>query len=146
MAFTDYSSRLMISHLLGRSIYTPPETLYVALSTTVPSKDKENTPFWHFTEPNGYGYSRVSYINTIENWLSFEDSTETHNNSIIEFPKALGPWGIITAFGMFDEPIDGNLLVYGLLWDKEANEPATQTITNGDVASFPVGFINIDLS
>jgi hypothetical protein len=97
---------------------------------------------WDFREPNLNGYERVAITNIPDNWTECAEQPDEgyshQNNLVITFPKAIGPWGCLVAFGIFDAPQGGHLLGFG-------NLEIEQTITNGDVASFPVGSLTITL-
>lgn len=60
----------------------------------------------------GTGYSRVSVANNDTNWPTAISGQKT-NGVKIQFPMAVAPWGNVTHFGLWDDPTDGNLLVYG---------------------------------
>ncbi|HEX5522781.1 MAG TPA: hypothetical protein VFX53_05005, partial [Pedococcus sp.] len=53
--FVDTVERALLDHFLTDPAYTPPATMYLALSSTTPTEAAGN-----FTEPSGGSYARVS--------------------------------------------------------------------------------------
>jgi len=136
-AMTDYLENKIIDWLLRGQSFTPPSTVYVALFTAAP------TDAGGGTEVSGGSYARVGVACTLSNWAGTQgagtttastgSSGTTSNNVAITFPAPTANWGTVTAFGLFDAPTGGNLLIYGNL-----NTP--KTINNGDAApSFAAG-------
>jgi hypothetical protein len=139
MPFTQYLDSKLVNLVFNDTSYTPPATLYLALSTTTPNQVQgSSTPYWGFTEPSGNAYARVAVDN---NSSSFATSStgSSDNLGTINFPTATGSWGTVAYFGFFDSASGGNLLCYGALGSPQA-------IATNDMLSFGPGQISLALS
>jgi len=130
-AFTDYLENKILDHLLGRTTYTAPETLYVGLAQSV-SDDGTITG-----EPSGNGYQRVAVANNTTNFPSASNGQKSNANSIT-FPQATGSWGTINYVFIADAATGGNVLFYAQL-------TTPKTIGEGDTVSFPSGGLTFTL-
>jgi len=133
VGFVDTVEQALLDHFLTDPAYTPPATMYLALSTTTPTEAGGN-----FTEPVGNAYARVSTV--AADWSAATGTapaTKT-NTATKTFPTATGSWGTVTHFGLYDASTAGNLLAFGLLG-------TSKTIDNGDTASFAAGALILKL-
>lgn len=103
MSKSDYLESKVLDHLLGRTTYTAPATVYVALYTTAP------TDAGGGTEVSGGGYARKAVTNDATNWPAASGGSKA-NGTAIAFPEATANWGTVVAWGLFDASSDGNLL------------------------------------
>jgi len=127
----DTVSNNMLNAMFGQTPYDPPDTLYIALSTTLPTNTGTNV-----TEPNvANGYARVAVPNDVTNFPNAVSRTKS-NGLVISFPTATGSWGTITHFAIYDAPTGGNFIGWGALNTSTA-------ITTGNAPSFPVGSLII---
>jgi hypothetical protein len=133
MPFTTYLNNALLNEVFGGTTYTPPETLYIGLSTTTPTTSGNN-----ITEPSGNGYARVAVANNTANW-SVASNGQTKNGTAISFPVATGSWGTVTYFFIADAESGGNILGYGAL-------TTAQTVANGDTLTFAPNSLTITLS
>lgn len=122
-SFSNYTENKVLDHIVGKTAFTMPSTVAVALSTTVP------TDAGNVTEPSGNGYARV--ITTGATWNASADGTIS-NAQDITFPEATGSWGTIVGFAIYDATTSGNMLVHGTL-------DQTKSIGAGDTAKFAGG-------
>jgi len=129
MSKSDYLESKVLDHLLGRTTYTAPATVYVALYTTAP------TDAGGGTEVSGGGYARKAVTNDATNWPAASSSTKS-NGTAIAFAEATADWGTVVAFGLFDAAIDGNLLYWG-----ELSQPVA--VGSGVTATFAVGALTL---
>ena len=116
MPFTDILDRSLLVAAFGGVPYSPPETLYVALSTTTPTQSSRSN--WNFTEPFGGDYDRVPVTNNTTHWPANGSPSvgyEVANGITVRFPIATGDWGIVTYFGIWDAPTGGTLTAFGQL-------------------------------
>ena len=60
------------------------------------------------------------------------------NNASVTFPDATAGWGLVTHFGLFDDPTAGHFLAGGAL-------TASKTIASGDAVKFAIGALTITL-
>ena len=115
---------------------TIPYDFYLALSSTEPNIAGENV-----TEPvSDTGYARVQIDNSNEVFNEEVDGDgNITNHRKLYFPESIKPWENITHYAIFDEPIDGNLLMYGAL-----NETVNVPIKT--ILSIPIGELKISAS
>jgi len=102
MSFSDYWENTIINHLFGKSVYTPPDHIYVGFSTTDPGDDGAD-----LSEPAGNGYERIE--TSPSDW-SVSTVGITENLTDITFPQPTGDWGIISYVVLFNADSGGNLL------------------------------------
>jgi hypothetical protein len=122
MSYSDYAENKILDHLSGKTSFTMP-TVYVALFTAAPSDAGGGT------EVSGGSYARKSTVGA--DWAAAA-SGSTSNAAVITFVTATGSWGTVTHFALFDAATVGNMLEWAAL-------TTSKTISNGDVASFPIG-------
>jgi hypothetical protein len=137
MSFSNYLEEEILDHIFGGNtagnVFTPPATLYVALSTATPS-DTANT----FVEPVGNGYARVSVPNTTSYWEAASAGVKT-NAQPITFPAVTTlAWGTIVAVGVYDASSGGNQLAWGVL-------TASKTANVGDIVQFSTHALSIQM-
>lgn len=95
---------------------TLPNKVYLGLSSTAPSIDGNGV-----TEPlDSAGYSRIELTN-----LSEPVNGVISNNTDISFPESSASWGIMTHFVLYDDVVNGNLLMYEALTQSRSVEAAT---------------------
>lgn len=129
MSKSDYLEGKVLDHLLGRTTYTAPVTVYVALYTSAPTDSGGGT------EVSGGSYARVAVTNNATNWPAASGGSKA-NGTAITFPEATADWGTVVAFGLFDAAIGGNLLYWGELSQNQA-------VNSGSTASFAIGALTI---
>lgn len=129
MGKSDYLENKVLDHLLGRTTYTAPATVYVALYTTAPSDAGGGT------EVSGGGYARKAVTNDATNWPAASGGSKSNGTAIV-FDEASSDWGSVVAFGIFDAASGGNLLYWGAL-------DAPKAVNNGQTARFPAGSLVI---
>ena len=107
---TYYQSNRELNFNIRGVPYTPPTTLYVALSTTPIYRDASG-----IVEPStSMGYARVSVGVNTTNWSVASNGTLS-NNVDLAFPEATNDWGTITYVAVFDSATGGNMLYYEAL-------------------------------
>ncbi len=128
-SFSNYLENKVLDHVTGKSSYTAP-TVYVALSTADPTEDGSGV-----AEPSGNNYARVETSSATWNSAS---SGATSNANAITFPVALGSWGTITHFVLYDAASGGNMLAYGSL-------ASSQSVSADERPKFASGELDITL-
>lgn len=113
--------------------YTPPTTLYVALSTAVWTPTATGGTL-AATEPTN-GYARVSVPNDATTWVTGLNLSRT-NDVVISFASPSGSWGTILSFYLVDAASGGNILYGGDLFESRA-------ITVGDIVTFNPGQLSV---
>jgi len=128
--FSDYWENEVLDHLFDKGVYTPPATIYIALSTANPGDDGASA-----AEPMGGSYARIQTSNV--DWAG-ASSGAVSNAHAVEFAQATAPWGTVTHFALYDAAVGGNLLAFGPLTN-------AKTVAAGDTVRFPPGGLTVTL-
>ena len=134
--FVDSVEQSLLNHFLTDPAYTPPTTMYIALSSTTPTEAGGN-----FTEPSGGSYARVSTVAADWSAASGTAPAVKTTTAVKTFPTATADWvagADLTHFGLFDALTVGNLLAWGAL-------TTPKPVLNGDTASFAAGALSLKL-
>lgn len=126
MSMSDILENEILDHIFGCGTrdYTPPGSIFVALSTADPGEDGAS-----IAEPVAMGYARQE---TDENDWDVAASGEVDNTSQIAFPVATGDWTTITHFAFFT-------LVTGGVFLGSAVLDSPKDIDVDDTAVFEIG-------
>jgi len=103
---SDYLENKVLDHLLGRTTYTAPATLYVGLWTAQLDDDATGSTAG---EVGVSGYARVSVTNDVTNWPNASNGSKS-NAQIINFGQAQSAWGQIRSVALLDANTAGNVL------------------------------------
>jgi hypothetical protein len=133
MSVTYFSSNKVLDYNFGITSYSPPATLYFALSTTSPDISGSN-----FTEPSSGAYARVGLTNNKTNWTTAASGILT-NSTAVNFVESTASWGTVVSVGLFDSLTGGNLLWYDVL------SPA-RTISTATTVLFAIGAISVQFN
>jgi len=120
MSFSDYWENAVLNHIFGKSVYTPPENIYVGFSTQDPLDDDSG-----LAEPSGNGYARVS--TSPSDWSEAAAGIIT-SVADITFPQPSGSWGLISHVALFDAASGGNIL---------GSAPVVSPVTVDDTSTVP---------
>lgn len=123
---SNYLENKILSLILGRTSYTPPAAIFVALFTASPDDSGGGA------EVSGSGYSRKQITNNASEWDSSTDGERSNVNIVSFGTVGTGGWGTIVAFALMDNNFGGNMLYWGSL------ETPYET-QDGDTVSFPSG-------
>jgi len=107
-AMTRFLQKKLLDHTIGKANWTMPTTVYLALFTSNPGEDGDQTG-----EPSGNDYERVAITSAMG--ATTLATGKAVNEQIIQFPTASGAWGVCTHWGILDASSDGNMLLYGAL-------------------------------
>jgi hypothetical protein len=122
---SDFLENAILDHILGKTTYTAPNTLYIGLLTAAP------TDAGGGTEVSGGSYARSAQTNNTTNFPNAVAGVKS-NGVAFSFPTATAAWGTIVAVGIYDASSSGNLLFWALL-------TVSKVINNGDTFSFSIG-------
>lgn len=109
----SYLQAALLGHALGRTIWTPPATVYVVASTAVfdPGLTGASVP-----EPADTAYARIAVANDTSHFTtpSGADPTSVSNSTSWTYATATADWGTILSIYLADAATKatGNLL-YG---------------------------------
>ena len=134
--FVDTVEQKLLDHFLTDPAYTPPATMYLALSTTTPTEAGGN-----FTEPSTGAYARVATAAADWGAATGTAPAKKGNTAVLTFPTATADWSAaanMTYFGLYDASTAGNLLCFGAL-------TVAKPVLNGDTASFAAAALQIEL-
>lgn len=134
--FTDAVEILLLDHFLTDATWTPPTTLYIALSSTTPTEAGGN-----FTEPSGGSYARVA--TTAADWSGATGTAPVTKTTTAAktFTTATADWlsaANLTYFGIYSALTVGTLYAFGAL-------TVAKPVLNGDTANFPAGSLILKL-
>lgn len=130
-AISDYLENKINDHVLGKTTYTAPATLYFALFTAAPSDAGGGT------EVTGGSYARVGLTNNTTNFPNSSAGSKS-TGAAVNFGTATADWGTVTHVGVFDASSAGNLLYWAAL-------TTSKTIGNGDSFVLPAGDVTFSL-
>lgn len=136
--FSNFLELKILDHLYGRTTYTAPATLYMALFTTNPNFATGAGG----TAVSGANYSRLAIENNTTNFPNATTEsnigTKTNGVDLVFATPGAGGWGTVTGFGFYDASTDGNWLGGNAL-------TVSKTINEGDEVKFPAGALVITL-
>jgi len=132
MGFSTANKNAVLNKLFGAANFTPSATLYLGLSTTLPTDVGANV-----SEPSGGGYVRIAITNDGTHW-SAASAGEKSNALDIIFAAASGLWGTIGWWVLYDAASGGVFQHWGVL-------QTPRTIDIGDVFRFMTGDLAIQL-
>lgn len=118
------------NHVTGRTTYTPPSKVTIALLTTLPATNAD-API----ELVAAGYARASMQNDATTWGPASTDGTTTNAIAIVFGTAGAAWAGIVGWGMYDGDT-GTLMYYGPL-------SAAVSAATGENVSFQPGALVI---
>lgn len=125
-----YLEQKILDYILGDTSWTPPATVYVALSTAAFSTAATGTSM---SEVAGGAYARIGQTNNPTNWPNAAGSNPAgkSNGTLITFPTATLNWGTVISAYLVDALTNGNIL-YG------ADLAAPVVVNAGSGFSIPV--------
>ena len=100
MDFSNYLANKIISATVRNTPYDTPDSVWVALYTTDPTKDDKGV---EVREPS---YNRQELSMTVP------VSGKSENSAQVDFSEATSNWGKIAYVGIRDKAFDGNLLYF----------------------------------
>lgn len=132
-SFSDYTENKVLDHIVGKTSFTMPSTVAVALYTAAPSDSGGGTEV-----TNANNYSRKTTAGA--DWAAASGGA-TSNANALTFATPSGSWGTVTHFGILDSATHGagNLLAWGAL-------SVSQAIGTGNTVSFAAGDLDITLT
>ena len=131
-SFTDYLENKVLDHVVGKTSFTMPAVVAVALFTAAPSDAGGGTEV-----TNANNYARKATAGT--DWQAAA-SGATQNTAAITFNVPSGSWGTVTHFAIMDSATygAGNMLMWSAL-------TTPQAIGSGNTVSFAIGDLDITL-
>lgn len=131
-SLSDYLENKVLDHIFGVASYSPPATVYLALSTADPTEDGSG-----LAEPSGNNYARKAIT------FGVAAARMISQNADVTFNQATGPWGTITHYALFSAASGGNMMAYGQLTTaKQVVAGNTPKVANGEVdVSFNSGAV-----
>lgn len=127
MPFAESIDNSILDHFFGKSTWTAPTAVWLALSTTTPTKTGTNV-----TEPSGNGYARKQLTSA---QVDSAASSATQNNTEKAFDEATGSWGTVTHVVLYTAVTGGTFLGFKAL-------DASRAIDSGDTPRFAGGALD----
>jgi hypothetical protein len=126
---SDYLELKLLEHSLGKTSFTMPATVAIALCTVVPDDTKTGATITEVTNANSYARKTVAGTD----WNSAASGSISNVNAITFVTATGAGWGAIVGFAIVDSATwgAGNMLYWGSLTSK--------TISAGDTATFAGG-------
>lgn len=118
----------LLAHLVGKTAWTMPSSVYVALFTTIPADDGTGG-----VEVTGGAYARV--LTSGATWTTPSAGAIT-TAALITFPIATAGWGTVTSVGLYTASSGGTLLAFGSL-------TSSVTVLSGQAPSFAIGDLDL---
>ena len=135
MSITEYANQRWLDKGFGAVNYTPPATMYMALSTTTVTGSGTN-----LTEPASGSYARVAITNDKTEFSSASSGSLTNLNAIT-FPESSGSWGTITYVALTDASGVG----LGNVWYYEAL-PVSKVVQDNTTVEFSASALSISMT
>lgn len=126
---SDYLEDKILDLVLGGVAYTPPATVYIALSTAAYSSAATGVSL---TEVTGDGYSRAAAPNDATTWAAASGGSKSNTASITYTPAGASGWGTVVSFYVCDLAAGGNVLYGGDL-------TTPRVVASGDTPVFQPG-------
>ena len=128
--FVDAVEQAILDGFFTDPAWTPPATMYIALSSTTPTDAGGNV-----TEPSSGSYARVSTV--AADWAAASGTAPATkaNSATKTFPTATGDWlsgANLTHWVLYDASTSGNPQFWGTI-------TTPKPVLNGDTPSFPAG-------
>ena len=126
-----YLEAALLDYVLSGTSYTPPGTVYFALSTAAFDTSSDGTSM---TEVTGGSYARQSQTNNATNWPAATGGNPAvkANGLAATFPTATANWGTVLSVYLVDASSGGNVL-YG------ADLAASVVVNSGSGFAIPIG-------
>jgi len=124
-SMTQYTEQKVLNHILKTASYTPPTTVYVGLSNTLPTQAGGN---WTETVYTNYARQACAF--------GAASARAIANSGLITFPACGATGDTVDYFGIWDNAAvgSGNLLAFGTL-------ASSKVIVSGNTPSFAAGQI-----
>lgn len=115
----------LLNLITGKTLQVSYGTIYIGLSTTIPSLNSSTGAIENVTEPdtaNGYARELVGNYQVPSSQIFSNASYDSTNNCFvisntnqIKFNKATSAWGTVKAFCLYNTSTGGNPIFYGTL-------------------------------
>jgi hypothetical protein len=132
-SFADFLENKILDHVFSGTVYTPPATLYIALSSALYNDSGLASEL-----ASTGAYARAAVTNSAVNFPASVGGAKS-NGTTITFPTASGNWVEAVSFYIMDAATLGNTLGGGDL-------TVAKTALSGDTVSFAVGNLDITLA
>jgi len=132
---SNYLQAKIADHVLGKTSFTIPTNVYVALCTaSVADTDTGST----ITEAAYTSYARVQTSGS--DWNAYASDVADNANAIT-FPTCTGSTSSVTHFAVLDASTAGNLLFFDAL-----TSPATLEVSTAITPSFAAGTLTLTVT
>jgi hypothetical protein len=129
---STYLDQKLLDHSTGVAAWTPPATIYIALTTVILTRTDTTIPSG--IEMVGLGYARAAVANNTTFWTSATIDPATSKMTvtsktdvIMGTPTATSDWPSLPGWVVGDAPIGGNVLWSGSFTDQVGLVSSGQT-------------------
>lgn len=117
--FSNYLEEKLLGATLCGSAWTCPDTLFLALATSLAT---DGDVFTEVADDTAYVRQTVVF--------GAPADSQCKNDGAVTYPEATTPWGTVTHAGIYDSPTGGNQLYWGAL-------SVGRDVQYGDTFQFP---------
>lgn len=126
--FAEYAAKKILEHAMGKTSWTMPTNVYVALYNGDPLGAGSE-----LSDPPDTDYAREQTTGTDWAAAAFVSPTASIANAAdIDFGTSGAAWGTVDYVAIFDAATDGNMIASGAL-------TSSVNITSGIPVKFPIG-------
>lgn len=132
---TEYASKKILDHLVGKTSFIMPVNNYVALFNGNPLGAGSE-----LAAPPATGYAREQ--TTAASWTAaafVSPTTTAVNVADVDFGVAGAAWGTVDHFAVYDDPTAGNMLYCGPL-------EVSRSVQLNDPVKFPAGELKVRMT
>lgn len=104
---SNYASNKVLNHAFGKTAWTMPTNLYVALATTLPTAATTGTTI---VEANYTGYVRLKLETSV---IAESTAQKSTTNAKVEFAACTSGSSTVVGFGLIDASTVGNAVYWG---------------------------------
>ncbi|MCA9872475.1 MAG: hypothetical protein KC441_02440 [Anaerolineales bacterium] len=126
-SLSNYAENAFLGMILG-SAYSPPSTVYLALSTADPTEDGSG-----LAEPGYTGYARKAIT------FGAAASRRVTQSATVTFDQCTAGSAVVTHWALFDAASGGNMLAYGAL-------NASKNVVAGNTPSVVSGEVYVEIT
>jgi len=126
---STYAQQKVLEHIVGKTSFTMPANVWVALFTAAPSDAGGGT------ECTGGSYARKQTVGA--NWGT-ASGTSIANAQLVTFVTPSGSWGTATHFAIMDAATVGNQIGWAAL-------TTPQAVGSGNLVEFAIGALVVTL-
>lgn len=135
-SLSDYAENKVLAHSVGKTAWSMPSTVYVALYVQTPTENTNGTEVAALEGATNTGYARL--LTNASSW-SEPAGGELSNAQTFSFGPASATWGQIEGVALLDAQTSGNVIWYGTF-------SSPRTVVAGEKLIFDPGAFVLSLT